>query len=122
MLDMQRGRTLVAVSTAAQAQVTLTAVAGQRWSIGGIAWSYEGGTLSTDAELNIWGGSTAASTAGGAPDTNLMFTVDVNDDGAGFIIPAEPIKFPANMTIIFELTSGGTAVVGKINVLGAKLV
>ena len=122
MLDMQRGRTLVAVSTAAQAQVTLTAVAGQRWSIGGIAWSYEGGTLSTDAELNIWGGSTAASTAGGAPDSNIMFTIDINDDGAGFIIPSEPIKFPANMTIIFELTSGGTAVVGKINVLGAKLV
>ena len=113
MLEMALGR-FRDLDTAAEAQVILTAVTGQRWSCGGNAWSYEGGTLSTDAELTIWGIDTTGS-------TNVIFSVDINDDGAGFIIPAEPFKFPHNMTIIFELASGGAAVVGKINVLGTKL-
>jgi hypothetical protein len=115
MLDMQAGDVNFVTATNAQANLTFAAPAGQRWSIGGVAWSYEGGTLSTDAELNIW----AISTTGA---TNIIFSVDINDDGAGFIIPSEPIKFPHNTAIIFELVAGGTGVVGKLNILGAKRV
>ena len=113
MLNVEAG-SLYAADTAAQATVTLAAQAGQRWSIGGIAWSYEGGALSTDAELNVWLIDTTTS--------NLIWSWDINDDGAGFIIPAEPLKFPANRAVLFELVSGGTSVVGKINILGAKAV
>ena len=114
MLDMSV-KALYAVSTAADATITLDSPIGQRWSIGGIAWSYEGGTLSTDAELTIW------ATASGVL-SNIIFSIDINDDGAGFIIPSEPIKFPPNLAIVFDLTSGGVGVVGKLNILGAKRV
>lgn len=113
MLNMEIG-SYYGLGTAAAVKITLAAREGQRWSIGGVAWSYEGGTLSTDAELNIWGISTASS--------NIIFSVDINDDGAGFIIPAEPFKFASNQAIVFELESGGTGVVGKLNILGAKAV
>jgi len=121
MLDMQPGSINYATGTNAEAKVTLAAAPGQRWSVGGVAWSYEGGTLSTNAELVIWAVSTAASTAG-APDSNIIFSIDINDDGAGFIIPAEPVKFPHNTAIIFALEAGGANVVGKITILGAKRV
>jgi hypothetical protein len=114
MLNME-AQSYYDLDTAAEAQITLSALSGQRWSIGGIAWSYEGGTLSTDAEILIWSVDTTGS-------SNTIFSVDVNDDGAGFIIPAEPFKFPSNTTIIFELASGGANVVGKLNILGAKAV
>ena len=113
MLNVEAGN-LYAANTAADAIITLAARAGQRWSIGGIAWSYEGGALDTDAELNVWLIDTASS--------NLIWSIDINDDGAGFFIPAEPVKFPANHAVLFELVSGGTGVVGKINILGAKAV
>ena len=113
MLNVEAGN-LFATATAAQAVITLAAQTGQRWSIGGIAWSYEGGTLSTDAELNVWLIDTSSS--------NLIWSIDINDDGAGFFIPSEPVKFPANHAVLFELVSGGAAVVGKINILGTKAV
>ncbi len=113
MLNAEKG-SLYASDTAADATITLAARPRQRWSIGGLAWSYEGGILSTDAEMNVFVSDTSAS--------NLIWSVDINDDGAGFIIPAEPLKFPANQAILFELVSGGASVVGKINILGAKAV
>ena len=111
MLNVEAG-SLFATATAADATVTLAARTAQRWSIGGIAWSTEGGALSTDLELNVFLIDTSA--------TNLIWSVDINDDGAGFIIPAEPLKFPAGHAVLFELTSGGAGVVGKVNILGAK--
>ena len=113
MLNVE-AESLYATATAADATITLAALSGQRWSIGGVAWSYEGGALSTDAELNVFLIDTSA--------TNLIWSWDINDDGAGFVIPAEPLKFPANNAVLFEITSGGTSVVGKINILGAKAV
>ncbi len=81
MLNMDS--TCYTVSTAADANITLAAFSGQRWSIGGVAWSYEGGTLYTDAALII----SRTDTTGA-----IFLDVHINDDGAGFVIPAETIK------------------------------
>lgn len=111
MLNLEAG-SFYNADTAAATKITLAARTGQRWSIGGLAWSYEGGTLSTDAELNVFLIDSSSS--------NLIWSWDINDDGAGFVIPAEPIKFPSGQAVLFELESGGVGVVCKLNLLGAK--
>ena len=111
MLNAEAGN-LYDADTAADALITLAARTGQRWSIGGLAWSYEGGALSTNAGINVFLIDTSSS--------NLIWSWDINDDGAGFIIPSEPLKFPHNRAVLFEMISGGTSVVCKLNILGAK--
>lgn len=121
MLDMNTG--LYSFDTAsADVVITLSTPAKpSRWSIGGIAWSYEGGTLSTAAALEIFATrSDTASTDVGASDQ--VFKVHINDDGAGFITPAEPFKFPPAHAVRIVLRSAGATVDSNLNVLGAKLV
>ena len=104
-------------------QITLPALAKpSRWSIGGIAWSYDGIALDTSAGLDIHSttsDTTALSTADSG--STLVFSIDINDDGAGFIIPAEPFKFRPGNAIRIRLLHGGLGH-QKLNVLGAKVV
>jgi len=125
MLDMNTG--LTAGSTgdttgSINTTITLSAPAKpNRWSIGGLAWSYDGAALSTAAGLNI---NCPATDTAAANDTSgsLVFSLDINDDGAGFITPAEPIKFPPGRAVVFTLKFAGGDVERKISVLGAKRV
>jgi len=107
-------RTGYATGTNAEAQINFSGRSGQSWSIAGIVWSSEGGTLSTDFQLDIFIVSTTT--------TDLAFSMDINSAGAGFILPAEPVKFPSGQNVIFTLAAGGAGVVGKLNILGHKLV
>jgi len=117
MLNMEAGSYYDA-DTAGEAQVVLTGLSGQRWSIGGVKWTYSTAAV-TAGSVTIWSVDTANA-------SNVIFSVDASDTVGSFysdeISFAEPVKFPSNTTIIFELASGGSSVVGKINVLGAKAV
>ncbi len=112
MLNMDRRG--YATGTNAEAQITFSGRTGQAWSISGVAWSSEGGVLSTDFQLDMFIVSTTT--------TDLIFSMDINSAGAGFILPSEPVKFPSGQDVIFTLAAGGTGVVGKLNILGYKLV
>lgn len=116
MLNMRTG--LYGTSTAAEVKISIDSdmydLSGRSVAIAGLVWSYEGGTLSTDAGLKIWVGTTGSS--------DQVFDLHINGDGAGFILPAEPVKFPHGKAVIFELVSGGTGVCGKLNIFGIKLV
>ena len=108
------GTTLVDEPAAATAAVitlaasSLTAHKGQKWAIGGLAWSYD--AAPTAGKLNITNGGTQA------------FAVDVTSDGPGFIGFSDPLKGDANAELVITLASGGGAVNGIVNVLGTKLV
>lgn len=115
MLNMDS--TSYAAASADTVDIVLPAFSGQRWSIGGISWSYEGGEISSGAQLFV----TATNTAG-----SVFIGMDIGDTSATYasdvIAPSEPFKFPPNTALHFELGSGGTGVLGKITILGHKLV
>ena len=113
MLDVNTGLTAISSATNVVTNITLAAPANQRWSIGGVAWSYDG-TVTTTAGLNIWQTDTTA--------TNILFQIDISANGMGSFRPAEPFKFPVDVAIVFELNAGGAGVTGKLNILGAKRV
>jgi hypothetical protein len=111
MLNMDS--TSYATATNDTIDIVLSSAPGQRWSIGGLAWSTEGGTLDTDLQINVFLADTTGAT---------LLSIDINDDGAGFIVPGEPFKFPNASAIHFEMAAGGANVVGKLTLLGHKLV
>jgi len=115
MLNMDS--TSFATASADTVDIVFAAAAAQRWSIGGLAFSFEGGEISSAAILSIF----AATTAG-----SIFMQVDIGDTASTYesqtIVPAEPFKFPANTALHFELGAGGTGVVGKLTILGHKLV
>ena len=118
MLNAEAG-TYTATGTAADVTVTLAARTNSRWSIGGLLWSLEGAEVTTTAQLNVFLIDTAA--------TNAIWSIDLGDSAPGTtslqdqLVLSEPIKFPAGRAVIFQLVAA-TAVVGKLNVLGAKTV
>jgi hypothetical protein len=128
MLDLNTNLYAQNTDTAAANKVTTITLtdpganAGSRWSIGGIAWSYDGmASLDTSAgiDVHVLATDTAAQSVASNSAT-LVLSIDINDDGAGFIIPSEPIKFPPNMAVVFNMGDGGG--MQKITILGAKLV
>lgn len=96
------------------ATVTLAAVAnsaggeGRRWSIGGIAWSYD--ATPSGGSISITNGGTKA------------FDLDITSAGPGSITFGEPLKADPNAAVVVTLAAGGAGVTGKLVVLGAKLV
>lgn len=82
---------------------------GRRWSIGGLAWSYDSDP-DDGANLLIENGGVAA------------FKVYITVAGPGFIGFSDPLKCAPNAEVVVTLSDGGAAVTGTVNVLGAKLV
>ncbi len=105
--------------TAEDVTLTLPAISNKRWSIGGLLWSLEGAEVTTTAILSVFLIDTAS--------TNLIWQIDVGDSAPnttslplpGQLILSEPVKFPPSRAVVFELVAA-TAVVGKLNILGAK--
>jgi hypothetical protein len=89
------------------AVVTYAAVANERHCIGGIAWSYSGGTPT--------GGNLKVEDVSGT----TVFSIDITAAGPGFI-PFSPPKRSAavNTALIITLAAGGGGVSGKVSVLG----
>ena len=116
MLNAEAG-SLYATGANTDVTITLAARAGQRWSIGGLMWSLEGADLGTTPILSVFLIDTTS--------TNLIWSIDVGDSAPawtsdkGSVILSEPIKFPHNRAVLFELVAP-TGVTGKLNILGAK--
>mgnify|MGYP001616828706 FL=1 len=95
-----------APAAATAAVVTYAAVASVKHVITGIAWSYVGGIPS--------GGNLKVEDVSGT----TVFTMDISDQGAGFIIFPKPKKAAAvNTAMIITLASGGAGVTGKVSVV-----
>ena len=90
-----------AVNTAAV--LTYAAVPGQSHHIDGLVWSYAGGTP-TGGNLQI--------TDGGS----VVFSMDITDQGAGFIPFSRPKRGSVNSALVITLTAGGSGVTGKVSV------
>ena len=122
MLDMNPGFYAQNTGTAAANTVTTITLPApakpNRWSIGGLCWSYDGSVLDTSAgiDVHVTLTDTAAVTV-----ANTVLSFDVNDDGVGFIIPAEPFKFQPGAAVQFRMNHGGLGD-QKLTILGAKLV
>ena len=96
-----------AVNTAAI--ITKAAVAGLKHVITGIAWSYAGG-LPTGGNLKVE--DVAA---------NIVFDIDITEEGPGFVPFNPPQKTAAAATaLIITLAAAGAAVTGKVNILGYR--
>jgi len=92
-----------AVNTAAV--VTYAQSANVKHVITGIAWSYAGGIPS--------GGNLKVEDVSGT----TVFTMDITDKGAGFIMFPKPKKSAAvNTAMIITLAAGGAGVTGKVSV------
>lgn len=87
------------------AVVTYTAVAGRCHVLSGLAWSYSGADP-TGGNLKIENGS-----------GNVVFTIDITTQGAGFIPFPIPKRGSVNTAMIITLASGGGSAVGKVSVL-----
>ena len=127
MLDMNTGLHKEGVDSAgADIEILLSASAKPgRWSMGGFAWSYEPEMdTSVSAGIDIYATLTDTATLSDTATvgSTKVFSVDVNDDGAGFIIPAEPFKFPPARAVRIVMRGAGDDVVRKLSILGAKLV
>ena len=122
MLDMNPGLYAENTDTAAADTVTVITLSApakpSRWSIGGLCWSYDGVVLDSSAgvDVHVTATDTAAVTL-----ANTVLSFDVNDDGVGFIMPAEPFKFQPGSAVQFRLNHGGLGH-QKLTILGAKLV
>jgi len=133
MLDMNTDLYAENTDTAAANKTTLITLPspgankGQKWSIGGLAWSYDGPTqdtapggkflVDTSAGIDIYATSTDTAAIGLA---TKVLSIDISEAGPGFIIPAEPFKFGSNLAVQIVMGDGGG--VQKLTVLGAKLV
>ncbi len=78
--------------------------AGVQHCIGGVAWSYIGGTPT--GLLKIEDGS-----------GNIVFQLDIGAAGTGQINFIPPKKGTAATAMIITLTAGGTGITGKVNCL-----
>ncbi len=81
---------------------------GQKWALGGLAWSYSEDP--TGGKLHVTNGGTQA------------FAVDVTAGGPGFIGFSDPLKADSNAEVVITLDAGGGTANGIVNVLGTKLV
>lgn len=96
--------------TNADAVITYAADAYGRHSIDGISWSYSGGTPA-NSTLKIEDGS-----------GNIIFSEDITVAGPGFFKFENELAGTIGRAMIITLTAGGSGVVGKLNVLGHKIV
>jgi hypothetical protein len=89
------------------AVVTYAAVPNERHCIGGVAWSYTGGTPT--------GGNLRIEDVSGT----TVFSIDITAAGAGFFPFTPPMRSAAaNTAMIITLAAGGSGVTGKVSVLG----
>jgi hypothetical protein len=95
----------VASGTNAAATITYGAQAGRSHSINWVAVSYS--ATPTGGNLSIYDG----------PLTNLVFSVDITASGPQ-VIPLTGLLGTAGQQLTIILAAGGSAVVGRINVLG----
>jgi hypothetical protein len=94
---------LPAAATAAVVSYAAGA-AGVRHVVSGIAWSYSG--VPTAGNLKVEDGATT------------IFSIDIVSAGPGAIPFPAPRKGSAATAMTVTLTSGGTGITGKLNVLG----
>jgi hypothetical protein len=71
----------------------------------GLAWSYSGGDP-TGGNLKIEDGS-----------GNVVFSMDITSQGAGFVPFPEAMHGTGNTALIITLAAGGSGVTGKVSVL-----
>ena len=89
----------------AAAIVTYAAAPNLKHVISGVAWSYIGGIPS--------GGNLLVTDAG-----VTVFSMDIPDQGAGFIVfPHPKINAAVNTAMVVTLAAGGVAITGKVSVL-----
>lgn len=86
------------------AVVTYTAKVNRRHVISGFAWSYKGGAPVGNLKIEDGSG-------------NVVFTMDVTAEGAGFISFPEPKKGTTNRAMIITAAAGGSGVTGKVSIL-----
>ncbi len=99
-----------ATQTHAAAVVTYGAAGvGIAHSIGGVSWSYSGGTPTSGA-LTIADGS------------NTIFSIDITAAGPGFMNFDPPKIGTPNQAMTITLADGGVGLVGKLTVNGHVLV
>lgn len=92
------------------AVVTYAAIADRRHAITGVAWSYAGDDPA-GGNLKIEDGA-----------NNVVFTMDITSEGAGFItFPCRKVG-TKNTAMIITLAAGGGSVSGKVSVLNHDVV
>lgn len=99
---------LSASGTASAAVINLAAKADMCWVIGvnGIQFSYRGGTFA--------GGSVTLAYGTGPTDVMVL---DVDASGLAPLPYPKPLKFPVGAAVRLTLASGGSGVLGRLNLV-----
>jgi hypothetical protein len=85
-----------------QVQKTFTPGSGKSIYIGGLYWSYAGGTPA--GSLTITDNGTT------------VFQADITANGVNSLLFPQPIKFSTGNAVIVTLSAGGASITGKLNV------